>query len=167
MISCTSLAGFPSMLQSPGHAPQPIVSCHVAIIGTGAAGVVTARKLSCEGHSVVVFEQGDQVSGTWVYTPNVESNPIGLEPTRTTVHSSLYNSLRTNIPQKAMGFKDYPFVPRDDPDKDLRRFPGHQEVLMYLQDFMREFKIDELVRFETEVVHVRLVEEEKWKIKSK
>ena len=38
---------------------------------------------------------------------------------------------------------------------------------MYLQDFTREFRIDELVRFETEVVRVRLVEEEKWKIKSK
>ena len=39
---------------------------------------------------------------------------------------------------------------------------------MYLQDFAREFGIDELVRFETKVVHVRFVEEEeKWKIKSK
>ena len=39
---------------------------------------------------------------------------------------------------------------------------------MYLQDFAREFGIDELVRFETEVVRVRFVEEEeKWKIKSK
>ena len=38
---------------------------------------------------------------------------------------------------------------------------------MYLQDFTREFRIDELVRFETEVVRVRLVKEEKWKIKSK
>ena len=43
---------------------------------------------------------------------------------------------------------------------------------MYLQDFTREFGIGELIRFETEVVHVRLVAEEegfkwKWKIKSK
>ena len=155
------------MLRSPGHAPQPIVSRHVAVIGAGAAGLVTARELSREGHSVVVFERGDQVGGTWVYTPNVESDPIGLEPTRTTVHSSLYDSLRTNIPREAMGFRDYPFVPKDDPDRDPRRFPGHREVLMYLQDFTREFRIDELVRFETEVVRVRLVEEEKWKIKSK
>ncbi|XP_030947988.1 flavin-containing monooxygenase FMO GS-OX-like 4 isoform X1 [Quercus lobata] len=156
------------MLRSPGHAPQPIVSRHVAVIGAGAAGLVTARELRREGHSVVVFERGDQVGGTWVYTLNVESDPIGLEPTRTTVHSSLYDSLRTNIPREAMGFRDYPFVPKDDPDRDPRRFPGHREVLMYLQDFTREFRIDELVRFETEVVRVRLVEEEeKWKIKSK
>ncbi|KAK9984619.1 hypothetical protein SO802_034144 [Lithocarpus litseifolius] len=67
-----------------------------------------------------------------------------------------------------MGFRCYPFVAKDDPDRDPRRYPGHQEVLWYLQDFTREFRIDELVRFETEVVRVRLVEEEeKWKIKSK
>nr|XP_023886234.1 flavin-containing monooxygenase FMO GS-OX-like 4 isoform X2 [Quercus suber] len=156
------------MLRSPGHAPQPIVSRHVAVIGAGAAGLVTARELRCEGHSVVVFERGDQVGGTWVYTPNVESDPIGLEPTRTTVHSSLYDSLRTNIPREAMGFRDYPFIPKDDPDRDPRRFPGHREVLKYLQDFTNEFRIDELVRFETEVVRVRFMEEEeKWKIKSK
>ncbi|KAM3734898.1 hypothetical protein ACB098_10G048500 [Castanea mollissima] len=156
------------MLRSPGHAPQPIVSRHVAVIGAGAAGLVTARELRREGHSVVVFERGDQVGGTWAYTQNVESDPIGVEPTRTRVHSSLYDSLRTNIPREAMGFRDYPFVPKDDPDRDPRRFPGHREVLMYLQDFTREFRIDELVRFETEVVRVRLAEEEEeWKIKSK
>ena len=66
-----------------------------------------------------------------------------------------------------MGFKDYPFVPKDNPDRDPRRFPSHREVLIYLQDFTREFMIDEFVRFEMEVVRVRLVEEEKWKIKSK
>ena len=38
---------------------------------------------------------------------------------------------------------------------------------MYLQDFTREFEIDELVRFETEIVRVRLVESLKWEIKSK
>ncbi|KAK9984621.1 hypothetical protein SO802_034146 [Lithocarpus litseifolius] len=156
------------MPQSPGHAPQPIVSRHVAVIGAGAAGLVTARELRREGHSVVVFERGDQVGGLWVYTPNVESDPLGLDPTRTTVHSSLYHSLRTNLPRDSMGFSDYPFVAKDDPDRDPRLFPGHREVMMYLQDFAREFGIDELVRFETEVVHVRFVEEEeKWQIKSK
>ncbi|KAM3734896.1 hypothetical protein ACB098_10G048400 [Castanea mollissima] len=156
------------MPQSPGHAPQPIVSRHVAVIGAGAAGIVTARELRREGHSVVVFERGDQVGGLWVYTPNVESDPIGLDPTRATVHSSVYRSLRTNLPRDSMGFSDYPFVAKDDPDRDPRLFPGHREVMMYLQDFAREFGIDELVRFETEVVRVGFVEEEeKWKIKSK
>jgi cation diffusion facilitator CzcD-associated flavoprotein CzcO len=144
-----------------------LASRHVAVIGAGAAGLVTARELRREGLSVVVFEQGDQVGGTWVYTPRVESDPLGLGPIRATVHSSLYRSLRTNLPRECMGFRDYPFVSRDDPDGDPRRFPGHREVLMYLKDFAREFGIAELVRLETEVVHVGLVEESKWKVISR
>ena len=150
--------------------PQPLTSRHVAVIGAGAAGLVTAIELRREGHSVVVFERGDQVGGTWIYTPKIESDPIGFDPARTKIHSSLYKSLRTNLPRECMGFPCYPFVAKDDPDRDPRRYPGHREVLLYLQDFTREFRIDEMVRFETEVVRVRLVEEEeeeKWKIKSK
>ena len=149
--------------------PDTIISRHVAVIGAGASGLVTARELRREGHTVVVFERGDQVGGTWVYTSKVDSDP---ELTRTTVHSSLYHSLRTNLPRESMGFMDYPFLAKDDPDRDPRWYPGHREVMMYLQDFTREFGIGELIRFETEVVHVRLVAEEegfkwKWKIKSK
>jgi cation diffusion facilitator CzcD-associated flavoprotein CzcO len=66
-----------------------------------------------------------------------------------------------------MGFSDYPFFAKSDPDRDRRRFPGHREVLMYLQDFTSEFGIGELVRFETEIMCVRLVDDLKWKIKSK
>nr|POE68659.1 flavin-containing monooxygenase fmo gs-ox1 [Quercus suber] len=118
--------------------PDPIISRHVAVIGAGASGLVTARELRREGHTVVVFERGDQVGGAWVYTPKADSDP---ELTRTTVHSSLYHSLRTNLPRESMGFMDYPFLAKDDPDRDPRRYPGHREVMMYLQDFTREFGI--------------------------
>ncbi|KAJ7944767.1 Flavin-containing monooxygenase [Quillaja saponaria] len=145
----------------------PLVSRHVAVIGAGAGGLVAARELRREGHQVVVFEKGDQVGGTWVYTPKVESDPLGLDPNRAVVVSSLYKSLRTNLPRECMGFRDFPFVTRDGKDRDPRRFPGHWEVLMYLQDFATEFGITELVRFETEVVSVGLAEGGKWKVKSK
>ncbi|KAG6634274.1 flavin-containing monooxygenase FMO GS-OX-like 4 [Carya illinoinensis] len=144
-----------------------VISHHVAVIGAGAAGLVTARELQRKGHSVVVFERGDQVGGTWVYTAMLESDHLGLDPTRTKVHSSLYCSLRTNLPRESMGFSDYPFFSRDDPDRDPRRFPGHREVLMYLKDFAHEFRLGELVRFETEVVRVRLMEGSKWNVKSR
>ncbi|KAK7855525.1 flavin-containing monooxygenase fmo gs-ox3 [Quercus suber] len=135
---------------------HPLTTRHMSMIGAGAVGLVAARELHHEGHSVIVFERGDQV-----YTPKVDSSL-----TQTSVHSSLYQSLRTNLPQECMGFRDYPFVPKDDQGRDPKRFLGHLEVLMYLQDFTREFEIDESVRFEIEVVHVRL-EEGKWKIKSR
>ena len=41
-----------------------------------------------------------------------------------------------NLPRECMGFRDYPFIPWDDPDQDPRLFSGHREVLMYLKDFV-------------------------------
>ncbi|KAL5748516.1 hypothetical protein ACOSP7_025558 [Xanthoceras sorbifolium] len=144
-----------------------MISRRVAVIGAGAAGLVAARELRREGHVVVVFEKEDKVGGTWVYTEEVDSDQLGVDPSRVAVHSSLYSSLRTNLPREAMGFRDYPFVTRGDWSGDLRRFPGHKEVLMYLKEFARVFGVEEMVRFEVEVVKVCLVENNKWKVRSK
>ncbi|XP_027359994.1 flavin-containing monooxygenase FMO GS-OX-like 4 isoform X1 [Abrus precatorius] len=144
-----------------------LTSRHVAVIGAGAAGIVAARELRREGHRVVVFERGDQVGGTWVYSTEVESDPLGLDPKRSVVHSSLYESLRTNLPRESMGFRDYPFRKREGKGRDSRRFPSHSEVLMYLQDFATDFEINELVRFRTEVVFAGLGEGGKWRVTSK
>ncbi|KFK43478.1 hypothetical protein AALP_AA1G130200 [Arabis alpina] len=143
-------------------------SLHVAVIGAGAAGLVAARELRREDHTVVVFERDTQVGGLWVYTPKSEPDPLSLDPNRTIVHSSVYESLRTNLPRECMGYRDYPFVPRpeDDGSRDPRRYPSHNEVLAYLQDFAREFKLEELVRFKTEVVSVE-PKDKKWRVVSK
>ncbi|KAJ6712289.1 DIMETHYLANILINE MONOOXYGENASE [Salix purpurea] len=145
------------------------ISRHVAVIGAGAAGLVAARDLRREGHDVVVFERDNQVGGTWVYNPRVEPDPLRLDPNRRIIHSSLYRSLRTNLPREVMGFKDYPFIAKNDKKRDQRRFPGHQEVLLYLQDFASEFGIEEIVRFDTEVVHAGPVKDDigKWTVRSK
>lgn len=149
----------------PSH--NQLTSRRVAVIGAGAAGLVAARELHRERHQVVVFEKDNQVGGLWVYNPRVETDPLGLDPTRTIIHSSLYESLRTNLPRETMGFMDYPFVIREGKERDPRRFPGHTEVLLYLQDFAREFGIEEMVRFEHEVLSVEMVDDGKWKVESK
>ncbi|XP_023552042.1 flavin-containing monooxygenase FMO GS-OX-like 3 [Cucurbita pepo subsp. pepo] len=153
----------PQLSTMPNSQSQP-ASRHVAVIGAGAGGIVVARELSREGHRVVVFERNSQIGGTWVYSPEIESDPLGVNPGRTRIHSSLYKSLRTNLPRELMGVRDYPFVPREGEDRDPRRFPGHREVLKYLEDFANEFGICELVRFRTEVVFVGL-ELGKWRIR--
>ena len=38
-------------------------SLRVAVIGAGAAGLVSARELLREGHCVTIFEQGSEVGG--------------------------------------------------------------------------------------------------------
>ncbi|CAA7041600.1 unnamed protein product, partial [Microthlaspi erraticum] len=149
-----------------------IKSRHVAVIGAGAAGLVAARELRREGHSVVVFERQKQVGGTWIYTDHVESDQLSVDPTRIVVHSSVYGSLRTNLPRECMGFRDFPFAIRSE-SIDPRRFPSHPEVLAYLQDFAKEFGIEKLIRFETTVVRVSPAAESdggegigKWRIES-
>lgn len=81
-------------------------SLKVAVIGAGTAGLVTARELQREGHRVVIFEKAAEIGGTWKYNPEIESDPLGIDPNRKIVHSSLYSSLRTNLPRHLMGFSD-------------------------------------------------------------
>ncbi|CAH8313078.1 unnamed protein product [Eruca vesicaria subsp. sativa] len=146
---------------------SPISSRHVAVIGAGAAGLVAARELRREGHSVVVFERQEHVGGTWNYTDHVELDPLSVDPTRQIVYSSVYRSLRTNLPRECMGFVDFPFMTRPGvsaASRDPRRYPSHGEVLAYLQDFAKEFAISEMIRFETVVERVSPAEETKWRI---
>ncbi|XP_044951872.1 flavin-containing monooxygenase FMO GS-OX5-like isoform X3 [Hordeum vulgare subsp. vulgare] len=131
---------------------MPSRSLRVAVIGAGAAGLVAARELRREGHAPVVFERTDGVGGTWVYEADADASASPEPPGGPRRRSNLYASLRTNLPRESMGFLDFPFVAGA--DCDIRRFPGHAEVLRYLQSFARRFDLHGLVRLETEVVRV-------------
>nr|XP_043607025.1 flavin-containing monooxygenase FMO GS-OX-like 4 isoform X2 [Erigeron canadensis] len=148
---------------------SPITAFNVAVIGAGAAGLAAARHLHKEGHTVVVFEKQRQLGGTWIYTPTTEPDPLGLDPNRPIIHSSLYASLRTNLPREAMSFREYPFVAKKmgQSQRDPRRYPGHGEVLEYLKDYANEFGLSELVRFETEVTRVWRDGNGKWEVRSR
>ncbi len=136
----------------------------VAVIGAGAAGLVTIRELRRAGigngdaDEVVAFEAGAEVGGTWVYTDDVEGDPLGRDPSGHRVLGSMYASLRTNLPRDLMAFRDYPFDAAHGDGKDARRFPGHGAVLAYLEHFAkdldREFDALSSIRFETSVTRV-------------
>lgn len=133
-------------------------SLKLAVIGAGVSGLLAGRELLSEGHRVVIYEKLDRPGGTWIYDPRVDSDPLGSDPDREIVHGSLYKSLRTNLPRPAMGFSDYPF--EDRLNGDARIFPGHEEVLKFLEDFGSDFGLGELIRFGSEVVRVERVESE-------
>lgn len=124
----------------------------VAVIGAGMAGLVAARELQRENHDVVIFEKSTQIGGTWVYTPKTETGPMSLDPIREIVHSSMYESLRTNLPRYLMGFLDYPLTTKV--GGDPRTFPVWSEVLRFLNDFAADFDLIKLVRFGFEVIRV-------------
>ena len=73
----------------------------IAVVGAGAAGLVTAREAMDAGHDVTLFEQSDRVGGLWIYRESAESDPLGQHPEER-VHGSLYASLHTNLPRDLM-----------------------------------------------------------------
>lgn len=148
------------------------LSKNVCVIGAGPAGLVAARELRREGHEVVVIEQKHDVGGQWLYDSKVEEeNPLGKNRFLK-VHSSVYASLRLISPREIMGYTDFPFGGKK--GRDMRRFPGHNELLLYLQDFCNAFGLRESIRFNTRVENVEMLdypvldnEHLKWVVKSK
>ncbi|KAK0424772.1 hypothetical protein QR680_008845 [Steinernema hermaphroditum] len=95
----------------------------VAVIGAGAAGLLAAKRcVEDESFEVTVFEQTENVGGTWVYSPEVD------------VHSSMYEEMSTNIPKEIMF---YPGVPLPEGACD-ESFVPHQVVRDYLENFSKD-----------------------------
>jgi cation diffusion facilitator CzcD-associated flavoprotein CzcO len=127
----------------------------VAVVGAGAAGLVAARELLREGHAVAVFEKSGRVGGTWAYDPRADADPLGRDPGAPgAVHSSMYASLRTNLPREIMGFSGFPLEGRVFAG-DPRTFPGHREMLAFLDAFAVDSGVAAHVRLGAEVLRVR------------
>nr|CAB3486813.1 unnamed protein product [Digitaria exilis] len=112
----------------------------VAVVGAGAAGLVAARELLAEGLDVVVFEKSGRVGGIWAYDPRPDNG-------------CLYESLRTNLPRELMAFSGCGLAGRVFAG-DRRTFPGHREMLAFLDAFADESGIAERVRLHAEVLRV-------------
>ncbi|MED6194352.1 hypothetical protein PIB30_027740 [Stylosanthes scabra] len=55
-----------------------------------------------------------------------------------------------------MGFTDFPFMVKK--GRDMRRFPSHTELLDYLKDFCEWFGLREMIRFNTMVEYVGMLD---------
>uniref|UniRef100_A0A0D9WUR5 Flavin-containing monooxygenase n=1 Tax=Leersia perrieri TaxID=77586 RepID=A0A0D9WUR5_9ORYZ len=141
---------------------------NVCVIGAGMSGLAAARELRREGHAVTVLEQAGDIGGQWLYTDDAGDGD-GDTPAAS-VHSSMYASLRLISPRESMGFTDFPFFPVSGDGRDPRRFPGHREVFLYLNDFCHAFRLLDAVRFNTKVIHVAAMAgdggERNWAVRS-
>lgn len=133
----------------------------IAVIGAGAAGLAALKNCTNrdnnENIEVICYEQTGEIGGTWVYVPEVGKDPYGLP-----IHSSMYESLRTNLPKEVMGFPDFP-IP-DNPKSYLTR----TELLDFLNSYCDHFKLRSYIKFRH---HVKLVkplpdrESNKWSVR--
>ncbi|CAK1596581.1 unnamed protein product [Parnassius mnemosyne] len=117
----------------------------VCVIGAGAAGLCAARHLLVEPSvaTVDVLEQAAQLGGTWVYTENVGYDDFGLP-----IHTSMYKSLRTNLPKEIMGFPDFPV-----PESEKSYLPA-KDMLAFLQLYSDKNGVTPYIKFKH---HVQLV----------
>jgi cation diffusion facilitator CzcD-associated flavoprotein CzcO len=59
-----------------------------AVIGGGAAGLISARELLKAGHRVTIFEQSPNIGGVWDYVDETDDDPLGRGSV--SVHGSMY-----------------------------------------------------------------------------
>lgn len=105
-----------------------------AIIGAGAAGLTCLKSLLEVRAEVVVYEQSNQIGGLWNFDENKED---GGGPA--------YRSLITNTSKQMMAFSDFPFK------QDVEDFPPRAEVLSYLHDYAKVFKLVPYIKFGVKV----------------
>ena len=135
----------------------------VAVIGAGAAGLVTAHELLAAGHQIAVFEQSQTVGGLWNYDPRVEDDPLGQQPSER-IHSSLYASLRVNLPRDLMAFEGYTFDSAGGGNDCWPRYPHHDRVLKYLQRFAADLGVSAHIRLGQRVRAVTRVSPTHWQV---
>lgn len=125
----------------------------LGIIGAGAAGICAAKHGLNFGHDVVVFEQTNQIGGTWIFTQETGKDKYGLD-----VHSSMYEELHTNLPKELMCYPDYPYAEQE------KSYVPHKDVYEYLNSYADTFNVRECVKFEHHVLRVRPLNDDTWEV---
>jgi len=111
----------------------------IAIIGAGAAGLVTAKVLTQAGHEVQVFDKSPDVGGVWSRTRR-------------------YPGVTTQSPKAQYAFSDFP-MPKAYPE-----WPDGAQVQAYFAAYAAEFGLEPVLRLGTEVTAARPAGGGRWTI---
>uniref|UniRef100_A0A1B0CKM6 Flavin-containing monooxygenase n=1 Tax=Lutzomyia longipalpis TaxID=7200 RepID=A0A1B0CKM6_LUTLO len=125
----------------------------VAVIGAGSGGLCAAKHSLEAGLEVTVYEQTDQIGGTWVYRDDVGKDKHGLD-----IHSSMYRGLMTNLPREIMGFPDFPIV------GDETSFLPAERILKFHHEYADHFNLRKHIKFQHNVVRVHPHGESQWEV---
>lgn len=108
----------------------------VAVIGSGASGLVAMKSCIDEGIEPVCFEQEDTIGGLWNFTEEER-------------HSSVYRSTVINTSKEMMCFSDFP-IP-----KDFAPFMHNTKVMEYFHLYAKHFDLNKYIRYQTKVTDIR------------
>lgn len=109
-------------------------SKRVAVVGAGAAGLVTGKFLRDAGITIDIFERAPALGGIWRY--NQTENQV------------LYRGLKTNLPKEIMQYFSMPF------DSSLPSFLVADDMLGYLESYASEFGLREHIHFNRTITSV-------------
>jgi cation diffusion facilitator CzcD-associated flavoprotein CzcO len=105
----------------------------IAIIGAGPAGLATAKNLRQLGLRVEILEREREIGGNWNFGAR---------------SSSVCEATHMISSKRMSQFADYPMP------KEFPPYPSHRQALEYLRGYWRAFRLDEVTRFEADVVRV-------------
>lgn len=102
----------------------------VAIIGSGASGLVAAKECIASGLVPTLFEKQSELGGIW--------NGSGV-----------WNSMQTNVSRFTSTFSDFEWP------SQVPLFPKWSQVQDYLNSYAQKFKLMEYIKFNTMVTSVK------------
>ena len=117
----------------------------IAVIGAGAAGLISAKTMAQAGFAVTVFERGSHIGGMWDID---NDNGLGVA----------YRNLHINTDTYLTQLKDYPFR------KGVKDYAHHTEMLEYLRGYAENFGVDKLIRFGSTVTKLTPLPEGGWDV---
>ncbi|KAJ4294128.1 hypothetical protein N0V90_007818 [Kalmusia sp. IMI 367209] len=125
----------------------------IAIIGTGPAGIIAARKLlQAKQFNITIFERGDKIGGSWILDGIINPN------------------MRTNQSKFTMSFSDLSWESIDLQGQSAPIYPKASQVYQYLTQYWERYIPPEIVQFRTTVQEVEQLEDvgdgeqRRWKI---
>ena len=113
------------------------------IIGAGPSGLTVAKNFHQRKIPFDLLEQAKDLGGNW----NI-NNP----------NSSVYESTHLISSKRMTEYTDFPMP------KEFPPYPGHQQVLSYLRDYVREFQLEEQITFEKRVTSAVPINDSGWEI---
>lgn len=115
------------------------------MIGAGACGLVSAKKLLDEGIEPALYERNPDLGGNWLYgSPG----------------SSVYRSTHLISSKRQTQFRDFP-LPEDWPP-----YISHAQALEYLRRYADRFGLRSRIRFGVEVTRCEREADGRWRVES-